>query len=63
MGKCPKKTQGLRFEIDKNRIYLPTIKKWEHSSAGSEHLPYKQRVLGSNPSVPTEFEDLLSKTK
>jgi hypothetical protein len=28
--------------------------KWEHSSAGLEHLPYKQRVLGSIPSAPTE---------
>gem|GEM_PF-3135811 len=26
----------------------------ELSSVGSEHLPYKQRVDGSNPSVPTE---------
>ncbi len=26
----------------------------EHSSAGSEHLPYKQRVIGSNPIAPTE---------
>jgi hypothetical protein len=25
-----------------------------HSSAGSEHLPYKQGVGGSNPSAPTE---------
>jgi hypothetical protein len=25
----------------------------EHSSAGSEHLPYKQRVRGSNPFAPT----------
>jgi putative endonuclease len=25
----------------------------EFSSAGSEHLPYKQRVGGSNPSTPT----------
>lgn len=25
----------------------------EFSSAGSEHLPYKQRVLGSNPCAPT----------
>ena len=25
----------------------------EHSSAGSEHLPYKQRVRGSNPCAPT----------
>ena len=26
------------------------------SSAGSEHLPYKQRVGGSNPSAPTQVE-------
>jgi hypothetical protein len=26
------------------------------SSAGSEHLPYKQRVGGSNPSLPTRVE-------
>ena len=26
---------------------------WAFSSAGSEHLPYKQRVGGSNPSTPT----------
>ena len=26
--------------------------KGEFSSAGSEHLPYKQRVGGSNPSTP-----------
>ena len=25
----------------------------EHSSAGSEHLPYKQGVIGSNPIAPT----------
>ena len=28
-------------------------REWEFSSAGSEHLPYKQRVGGSNPSTPT----------
>ena len=27
--------------------------KWEPSSVGSERLPYKQRVGGSNPSAPT----------
>ena len=27
------------------------------SSAGSEHLPYKQRVGGSNPSTPTQLEE------
>jgi len=29
------------------------VLKREHSSAGSEHLPYKQRVRGSNPCAPT----------
>ena len=28
------------------------------SSAGSEHLPYKQRVGGSNPSTPTPIKSL-----
>ena len=26
---------------------------WELSSVGSEHLPYKQGVIGSNPIAPT----------
>jgi putative endonuclease len=30
----------------------------EFSSAGSEHLPYKQRVGGSNPSTPTKPRSL-----
>ena len=30
----------------------------EYSSAGSEHLPYKQRVIGSNPVTPT-FSQIL----
>ena len=35
--------------------YLCTRKtEREFSSAGSEHLPYKQRVGGSNPSTPTD---------
>ena len=29
------------------------LKLREFSSAGSEHLPYKQRVTGSNPVTPT----------
>ena len=33
------------------------------SSAGSEHLPYKQRVGGSNPSTPTKFDESLKKKK
>ena len=28
------------------------------SSAGLEHLPYKQRVGGSNPSTPTQSEQV-----
>ncbi len=31
--------------------------KREFSSVGSEHLPYKQRVGGSNPSTPTVASD------
>jgi hypothetical protein len=31
------------------------VLKREHSSAGSEHLPYKQRVRGSNPCAPTQY--------
>jgi hypothetical protein len=34
-------------------ITFAAPKQWELSSAGSEHLPYKQRVIGSNPIVPT----------
>ena len=30
------------------------------SSAGSEHLPYKQRVGGSNPSTPTLLSSIHS---
>ncbi len=30
--------------------------KREHSSAGLEHLPYKQGVTGSNPVAPTKVE-------
>ena len=49
----------------KNNVYLCNPKQkrrhcrkflekiWEHSSAGLEHLPYKQGVTGSNPVAPT----------
>ncbi|MBP1629941.1 MAG: hypothetical protein H6Q15_834 [Bacteroidetes bacterium] len=43
----------------KNGLIFATRKRdqpnndWEHSSAGSEHLPYKQGVTGSNPVAPT----------
>ena len=35
-------------------MYLCTLKQREYSSVGLEHLPYKQRVIGSNPITPTE---------
>ena len=39
----------------KKSFYLCRAKaKRAFSSAGSEHLPYKQRVGGSNPSTPTK---------
>ena len=34
--------------------------KREFSSAGSEHLPYKQRVGGSNPSTPTNPKEIVT---
>ena len=46
----------------KNNVYLCNPKrKREHSSAGLEHLPYKQGVTGSNPVAPTKKETVLSK--
>ena len=33
-----------------------SLKYWGYSSVGSEHLPYKQRVRGSNPCAPTITE-------
>ena len=36
------------------RIFASLLREtWALSSAGSERLPYKQRVGGSNPSAPT----------
>ena len=41
----------------KKQKNLPSLQtnstEWSNSSAGSEHLPYKQGVLGSNPSWTT----------
>lgn len=37
-------------------LYLQSQTQGEISSAGSEHLPYKQRVTGSNPVSPTKRE-------
>jgi hypothetical protein len=54
--------KGLRErKLKKNlgEIILPlslhSQRKREHSSAGLEHLPYKQRVRGSIPCAPTQF--------
>ncbi len=50
------------WNIKKNSIFATLLEKGitiriqirAFSSAGSEHLPYKQRVGGSNPSTPTK---------
>ncbi len=45
-----------KFGVIKNsRTFASLLKKPRaFSSAGLEHLPYKQRVGGSNPSTPTD---------
>ena len=49
-----------KFGGMKKTSYLCNAKaKRAFSSAGSEHLPYKQRVGGSNPSTPTKPEGIL----
>ena len=51
--------EGRRFEsVNAHQSFRVSWLKKEFrafSSAGSEHLPYKQRVGGSNPSTPTEI--------
>ena len=49
--------EKLIEKSSKLSLQRPSITNREHSSAGSEHLPYKQRVRGSNPFAPTEDED------
>ena len=47
--------QKIVVPLQRNRENDSTkTKNRAFSSAGSEHLPYKQRVGGSNPSTPTE---------
>ena len=58
-----KKNWGQKFCTIQKLLYLCTaihtpqgvwaVQEGAFSSAGSEHLPYKQRVGGSNPSTPT----------
>ena len=46
--------------VERKNILLSQAIFREFSSAGSEHLPYKQRVGGSNPSTPTQHQTRLS---
>ena len=52
--------KAKKIWVAKLTSYLctPEIKLREHSSVGLEHLPYKQRVRGSNPCAPTENQAL-----
>ena len=50
--KNKKITQKIFVNSKKDSIFAPDYKR-VLSSAGSEHLPYKQRVTGSNPVGPT----------
>ena len=50
----PKMKRGLAGMIYLSYICTRNSAKGELSSAGSERLPYKQRVGGSNPSAPTK---------
>ena len=49
----PKMKRGLAGMIYLSYICTRNSAKGELSSVGSERLPYKQRVGGSNPSAPT----------
>ena len=49
---CNLKKQSYLCTALQEKVVFNT--KREFSSAGSEHLPYKQRVGGSNPSAPTK---------
>ena len=56
-GWKPEKVRGLeRRPQPESRPGSPKPFLRELSSAGSERLPYKQRVGGSNPSAPTNWE-------
>ena len=44
----------LAGSVEKSYLCIAILRKaWAISAAGSEHLPYKQRVGGSTPSAPT----------
>ncbi len=55
------KKNTSKFGHDKKCLYLCNHLRQATralSSAGLEHLPYKQRVGGSNPSAPTRVRDI-----
>ena len=47
----------MKFCLSKVKkvVFLHPENERELSSVGSEHLPYKQGVAGSNPTVPTKY--------
>ena len=50
-----KKSLRKIWRKEKNAVSLHSLTRTRaFSSAGLEHLPYKQRVGGSNPSTPTQ---------
>ena len=57
-----KETQFFTFRFSHFTFLLYLCTRLEKlralSSAGLEHLPYKQRVGGSNPSAPTKSQDV-----
>ena len=59
------KNNGENFWRYQNKPYLCIAFETEtlrtFSSAGSERLPYKQRVGGSNPSTPTQEKEKISR--
>ena len=50
---CHSNSNLVFFFAEQKMSHIFALSFWGFSSAGSEHLPYKQRVGGSNPSTPT----------
>ena len=57
-----KNTPEKFLDSKKSSTFASQLSDRAFSSAGSEHLPYKQRVGGSNPSTPTTQETRLLKS-
>ena len=63
LSKAKKETKSLDIS-QKSSTFAPAYQKvGAFSSVGSEHLPYKQRVGGSNPSTPTKGSAKYEKTE